>query len=197
MVKITFNSSSLELKFNKNGVIVEMAKDGKTQALLKLSDLSIPIQDYLNLTYPGFKFLEAEKNEVKTIAIVYEVTIKTATELVSLKFDASGKRLSALTLASYEARIAKGDLMPAINDYLLKIYPTYAFICAEKNIKLNVVTFKVKIKIGTVNSELIFDKDGKLLLKPAASEIQLTQDKLLPAIITYLNSKIYIERYQH
>lgn len=189
LVKITFNSSNLELKFDKNGVIVEMAKDGKSQALLKLTDLSIAIQDYLNLNYPGFKFLEAEKNEVKTIGIVYEVRIKTATELVSLKFDASGKKLSALTLTSYEVSITKGDLMPAISDYLLKTYPTYVFVSAEKNIKLNVVTFKVKIKVGTVISELIFDKDGKLLSKPAASETQLTQDKLLPAIITYLNSK--------
>lgn len=152
-----------------------------------ITDLSIAIQDYLNITYPRFKFLEAEKNKVKTIGIVYEVRIKTATELVSLKFDASGKKLSDMTLTSYEVSIAKGDLMPAINDYLLKTYPTYAFISAEKNIKLNVVTFK--IKIGTVNSELIFDKDGKLLSKPAASETQLTQDKLLPAIINYFNSK--------
>ena len=189
-VKILLKLVINEIKFDANGKILSISKSGIPASILKEADLLTEIKTYLTTTYPGYKFVSAEKY-VKETKTFFEVKIKNAAgAIVELKFDSVGKILIMSTVGAIETSIAAGDLLPAITTYLKEKYTTYTLVSAKKVTKNGVTAFELKIKVGTATFELKFNPNGVIIASSDNSlkNTPLTLATLPAAINEYLKA---------
>jgi hypothetical protein len=139
------------------------------KSTLSIKDLNSNIEKYVKKNFEGYKIVEAFKYEP-----VYEMKTQKGDAVEWLLFDAKGKFLNK------EAGTAK-DKMPA--QVRVTMAPKDVNSDITKYIKKSEYTLKeaymydeayeVKIMKGNDNEMLMFDKDGKFVMKgvaPAAAE---------------------------
>ena len=135
---------------------------------LNIKDLNSDIQKYVKKNYEGFKITEAFKYDV-----IYEMKIQKGSSSEDLVFDKEGKFLykkaeaeqGAVTLQTRSTMSLK-DVESDITKYIKKNFEDYqvkeAFIYDE--------VYTTRIVKGAENETLVFDKDGKFIMKGPAPE---------------------------
>jgi hypothetical protein len=137
---------------------------------MNVKDLDTGIEKYVKKNFDGFKIVEAYKYD-----IVFEMKIQKGSDTEKLVFDRKGNFLYKMTEADKakvtlqtRSTMALKDVESDITKYIKKNFEGYklteAFMYDE--------VYATKILKGAVSEMLVFDKDGKFVMKAAPKPVE-------------------------
>jgi uncharacterized protein YlbG (UPF0298 family) len=144
--------------------------NAQEKTTLNIKDLDSGIEKYVKKNFDGYKITEAFKYEV-----VFQMKIQKGNEAEKLVFDRKGNFLYKMTDAdkakvSLQTRstMAIKDVESDITKYIKKNFEGYKLTEAYQYDEV----YATKIMKGAESEMLVFDKDGKFVMKAAPKPVE-------------------------